>query len=173
MLKRELAAEIKTIFGAGGTSSLKACLKEWQETRRDVLKSYIVGAGADRLWRYLETLDTNDEEEIAARISKIVLDVYIEDWHDDTMASFSEALCLIKQQTEELCGREERADGCNRNILKDADGTETERRYETGRGESTSLYLKNMLSAALEEFGDTLETNQKVAVLVEMLEEMF
>ncbi len=173
VLKRELAAEIKTIFGAGGTSSLKACLKEWQETRRDVLKSYIVGAGADRLWRYLETLDTNDEEEIAARISKIVLDVYIEDWHDDTMASFSESLCLIKQQTEELCGREERADGYNRIILKDADGNETERRYETGKGDSTSLYLKNMLSEALEEFGDTLETNQKVAVLVEMLEEMF
>ena len=89
------------------------------------------------------------------------------------MASCSEAICLIKQQTEELCGREERAHGYNRIILKDADGNETERRYEIGKGDSTSLYLKNMLSEALEEFGDTLEPNQKVAVLVEMLEEMF
>lgn len=172
MLKREIADGIKEVFGAGETSSLKACLKEWQQTRREVLKTYIVSAGADRFLRYLETLDTNDEEEIAARISKIVLDVYVEDWRDDTMVSFSEALRLIRQQTEELCGREEKNAGYHRIILKDAGGNEIERRYEPGKGDSTSLYLKNMLSEALEEFGDTLDTGQKVAVLVEMLEEM-
>lgn len=41
-----------------------------------------------------------------------------------------------------------------------------------GKTGSTSEFLKNMIEEALDNFGDSLETNQKVAVLAEALEKL-
>ena len=49
-------------------------------------------------------------------------------------------------------------------------GNAIEKYYNADISDTTSLYLKNMLEEALEDFGNTLETNQKVAVLVQTLE---
>ena len=47
-----------------------------------------------------------------------------------------------------------------------------ERFFEPDSDDSTSYFLQNAIEDALEEFGDTLELNQKVSVLVKALEEL-
>lgn len=44
--------------------------------------------------------------------------------------------------------------------------------YDADVKDSTSEFLKNMIEEALDNFGDSLETNQKVAVLAEALEKL-
>lgn len=56
-------------------------------------------------------------------------------------------------------------------ILK-MDGNKIERFYETDDDDSTSYFLQNAIEEALEEFGDTLELNQKVSVLAKALEDL-
>ena len=122
--------------------------------------------------KYLGSLHTNDESEIVAKLSKIVLDVYVEDWRDDTVEIFGTELRKIKEQIEHIKDQSTNREQQSRIILKDAHGNEIEKYYDASTEDSTSMYLKNVISEALEEFGDTLEMNQKVAVLVEMLEEL-
>ena len=38
--------------------------------------------------------------------------------------------------------------------------------------DSTSIYLQNMIEEALDDFGDKLEMNQKVAVLVQAIRKL-
>ena len=47
-----------------------------------------------------------------------------------------------------------------------------ERSYEDIEDDSTSYFLKNAIKDALDEFGDSLETNEKVAVLARVLAEL-
>lgn len=171
-LKKKSAAEIKKMFGVREDSSLKACLAEWYREQSTSSKNYIMSTAVNHFMRYIGNLDTNDEGEIAARISKIVLDIYMEDWRDDTMEIFVEELSQMKNQIESIEDRTGQAEHRNRIILKDAQGNEIEKYYDADTKDTTSIYLKNMMSETLEEFGDTLERNQKVAVLVEMLEEL-
>lgn len=170
-LKSNLASEVKRVFGADKEASLKACLLDWYKKQSRSSKNYIMSTAVSNFMKYLGTLETNDEGDIVADISKIVMDVYLEDWRDGMLETYIEEIRQIKQKVEDI---EDTGAGDNRShiILKDADGNEIERYYENVQGDSTSMYLKNMLSEALEEFGDTLEANQKVAVLVEMLEEL-
>lgn len=49
---------------------------------------------------------------------------------------------------------------------------QSERFFEPDSDDSTSYFLQNAIEDALEEFGDTLELNQKVSVLVKALEEL-
>ena len=54
--------------------------------------------------------------------------------------------------------------------MKD-DGKKVKKFYEA-EDDSTSYFLKNAMEEAMEEFGDSLEVNQKVAVLVQMIEKL-
>ena len=121
---------------------------------------------------YLQELTTNDEEVIVADLSKIVLDMYLEDWNDATLNLFEEELSAVKDEVEQISDAGADTAGKSRIILKDADGNEMERCFDADITDSTSVYLKNMIEEALEDFGDTLEMNQKVAVLVQTLEKL-
>ncbi len=47
-----------------------------------------------------------------------------------------------------------------------------ERSYADVEDDSTGYFLKNAIKDALDEFGDSLETNAKVAVLAQVLAEL-
>ena len=121
---------------------------------------------------YLEQLQTNDEEEIIARLSRIVLDIYVEDWNDDSKEAFVTELHQIRIEVESILDKEEESGQKSRLILQDAKGNEIAKYYDADVTDSTSIYLQNMIDEALEDFGDTLEMNQKVAVLVQAIEKL-
>ncbi len=167
-----LAAVVKQSFHVQPQTSLKACLVDWYQEQSASAKNYILSTVVSNFMRYLGSLQTNNEREIVAKLSKIILDVYVEDWKDDTQELFQTELCKVKEQIEHIRDQRTGETKQNRIILKDAQGNEIEKYYDAGTEDSTSMYLKNVMSEALEEFGDTLEMNQKVAVLVEVLEEL-
>lgn len=171
-LKEELAAMIKQEFGVAKTSSLKAVLMDWYQEQSASSKSYILSTVVSNFMKYIGALNTNDEGDIVAKLSKILLDVYIEDWRDDTIEKFQSELSTVRMQVEAILDQNDTRENQSRIILTDAKGNEIAKYYDANTKDSTSIYLKNMMSEALEEFGDTLEMNQKVAVLVEMLEEL-
>ena len=76
----------------------------------------------------------------------------------------------VKSKIEKIRKCDKDAEGSSRILLTDQNGNAIEKYYNADISDTTSLYLKNMLEEALEDFGNTLETNQKVAVLVQTLE---
>ena len=81
-----------------------------------------------------------------------------------------EKLHAVKTEVEKLGENDKDASGSSHILLTDQNGNAIEKYYNADISDTTSLYLKNMLEEALEDFGNTLETNQKVAVLVQTLE---
>lgn len=171
-LSQSVSLTIKEVFEAREEESLQAVLTGWYRKQSGASKTYILSTTINKFMNYLENLTTNDEEMIVADLSKLVMDMYLEDWNDATLMMFEQELISIKDEVEQISGSEAQTTGKNRIILKDADGKELERCFEADITDSTSIYLKNMIEEALEDFGDTLETNQKVAVLVQTLENL-
>lgn len=169
-LVQRVSAKVKEEFGVSEKANLKACLLEWYDRQRETVKRHVFSTAAHGFVNYLEQLTTNDETEIVSRLSRILLDIYLEDWRDDTIGRFQEELHTVRGEIERAAGKKESESGTNRIILKDASGREVEKSYEADISDSTSQYLSNMIGEALEEFGDTLEMGQKVAVLVRAIE---
>lgn len=171
-LQKEAADGIRKIYGVQEATSLKASLVDWYQQWGIKSKNRILNTSAMNFMGYVEQLTTNDEQEIVSQISKKVLDIYIEDWKDETLEDFQKELREIKEKVENA-GQDSKEDGGKVIILRDGTGKEIQKSFDTEVEEdSTSNYLKNMIDEALEEFGSTLETNQKVAVLVNALEEL-
>lgn len=171
-LQKKAVLIVKRIYGAQESESLKACLVSWYQQQRQEIKDYILGTSAMNFLGYLENLSTNDEIEIVSQISKKILDIYIEDWKDETLEQFQKELQDIKEKIEGA-GEAPEEEGAKTIILKDGKGKQIQKNFRADMMEdSTSSYLKNMIDEALEEFEGTLETNQKVAVLVDVLENL-
>lgn len=169
-MQKEAVNVIKRMYGAQESESLKACLVSWYQQQGQEVRDYILGTSAMNFLGYMESLSTNDEVEIISQISKKILDIYIEDWKDETLEQFQKELQDIKD-TVEGAGENPEEEGAKTIILKDGKGRQIQKNFSAEMMEdSTSSYLKNMIDEALEEFEGTLETNQKVAVLVDVLE---
>lgn len=171
-MQKEAVTVIKRIYGAQESESLKACLVSWYQQQGQEVKDYILGTSAMNFLGYIENLSTNDEIEIVSQVSKKILDIYIEDWKDETLEQFRKELQDIKDTVEGARENPEE-EGAKTIILKDGKGKQIQKNFSADMTEdSTSSYLKNMIDEALEEFEGTLETNQKVAVLVDVLESL-
>lgn len=171
-MQKEAVNVIKRMYGAQESESLKACLVSWYQQQGQEVRDYILGTSAMNFLGYMESLSTNDEVEIVSQISKKILDIYIEDWKDETLEQFRKELQDIKD-TVEGAGENPEEEGAKTIILKDGKGRQIQKNFSADMMEdSTSSYLKNMIDEALEEFEGTLETSQKVAVLVDVLESL-
>lgn len=171
-LNKQVASQTKKVFHAKEHENLRACLSEWYRRQSDASKSYILSTTVSGFMGYLDKLSTNDENEIVEDLSKIVMDMYLEDWNDTTIEAFRNELVAVKNEVEGISDSNAAENGKSQIILKDASGNEIEKFFEADTTDSTSVYLKNMIEEALEDFGDTLEMNQKVAVLVQALEKL-
>lgn len=171
-LQKQVADYIREIYGVQEETSLKASLVDWYQQWGTKVKNRIFHTSAMNFLGYVEQLSTNDEQEIVSQIAKKILDIYIEDWKDETLEDFQKELREIKEKVEKA-GQSSGEEGEKVIILRDGTGKEIQKSFDTEVEEdSTSNYLKNMIDEALEEFGSTLETNQKVAVLVNALKEL-
>ena len=64
-------------------------------------------------------------------------------------------------------------EGKHRIIFTNSQGKEIERHFEPEEDEDgNGQFFQNEIESALEEFGDSLETNQKVSIMVKMIEKL-
>lgn len=172
---KAVAVRVREIFYGKEQESLKACLLDWHGRQNGGTKSHVLNKKVKNFMEYLDSLETNDEHEIIAVLSKRLEDIYIEDWNDKLEEDFIKSVEEIRQSVEEISAEasgDTLQEGQREILLKTSEGREIRKCYDADTGDSTSAFLMNMIEEALENFGDSLETNQKVAVLAETLERL-
>lgn len=170
--KENLAGEVRKIFGGNQKDSLKACLLDWYQKQGGQSKSRVLNKREKEFMEYLGGLNTEDERIIVENLSKNIEDLYMEDWNDELRKQFVNDLEKVRREVEKSVGEAQKEEGKQEIFLKTAEGVEIHKFYEADTKDSTSEFLKNMIEEALDNFGDSLETNQKVAVLAETLEKL-
>jgi hypothetical protein len=154
-----------------GLDSLASGLINWYRNKSDAVKKYINSSRVSQMMNYLSELTTYDNKLVASDLSKILIDLYIEDWRDDSLDMFIEALTEAINTVDNIGSESDSNLGEYTFMIKDSSGDIIERNYDFA-DDSTSYFLKNAIESALDDFGDSLETNQKVAVLVQTIEQL-
>jgi len=171
-LQTQAVSEVKLCFGAAKKDGLFSILKDWYELQSTRAKASLLSDRVNGVLEYLSNLNTYDESVIVNRLSKIVLDLYVEDWKDTSLEKFIAEVNKIKEEVEALKESVSEEDGLNRILFTDSEGNLVEKFYEADSDDSVSYFLQNAIEEAMEEFGDSLEMNQKVAVLINTLEKL-
>lgn len=161
--------ETKTLFSKKSKGELYHILNEWYEKQSNIAKQ---GLHSTRVTRFMACISENktyDEIELIKRIIKSTTEVYLDSWNDKSLENYLVTLEEIKIEVEAMSDEIIKT-GRNELVFIDRNGKKQKRYYEFV-DESTGLILRNIIEESLEDFSD-LSVNDKVAILIEMIEKV-
>ena len=169
VLKEQAVEVTKQIFGFHMEDDLLQAFKEYQQDLKDV-QSYISSRKISKFWNEIQGLNTHDEHIIVERLSRIVLDLYIEDWKENSLEQYKENLKQMKTEMEAV--EKVQGEGIKKLIFTNSQGIEVEKYFQDTKVEGISRFFQNEIEDTLEDYADSLETNQKIAVMMQMIEKL-
>nr|WP_295683810.1 hypothetical protein [uncultured Lachnoclostridium sp.] len=167
----DLIVATKKIFSGSSKDSLASTLTAWHEDQSLTAKQGLYEEHISELLNYVGRTGTYDDTVIMKKIAKIISGLYIENWNEDIKEKFLDDLKAIRYQVENIVDKNIPDQGKFKLSFVDSNSQEVVK-YYMGISENTGYYLRNLISEAIDEFGDTISLNDKVAVLVEMLEKV-
>ena len=171
-MKQEALRVTKTIFGGKEEDNINNCLKDWYSRQSEQAKNYLHNTQISSFMGYIEQMNTHDEEQIISKLSKIAIDVYVEDWNAESFTRYTETMQAIRLEVEGMMDADPvSTEGQHSVEFTNSRGQRIKKYFQTEE-DSTSYFLKNAMEEAMDEFGETLEVNQKVNVLMSMLENL-
>lgn len=157
-----------TLFSSRKNKDLYHTITEWYENQSELSKNGLHGGRVTNLMSCIEKLNVYDDVEVTKKVIKAVTDVYVEDWNDNSYEQYLEMLASLKQEVEKL--RNQTSVDKNKLSFVSKSGQQIEKYYDAVT-ESTGTVLRNILEDALEEYDD-LSINDRVAILLEMIEKV-
>ncbi len=157
-----------TIFNGRKNKDLYRILKDWYSKQSKLSKEGLHGNKTTSMMSYIENLNDYNDEEVAKSLAKIVTDIYVEDWSDNTIEDYRTSLAECKENVESI--RDEATSGKMKLSFVDSTGNTIEKYYERAPEGSGSV-LKNIIEDALDEYDD-LSANDRVSILLEMIEKI-
>jgi len=168
-IKDDVIKQVKKLFLINTSDSLSVGLQAWYKKQSETAKTVLVNTKMNGFMDYVSSFDTHDEHEIINKISKIILDIHIENWNNNSANEFMDNIAQLKKDIEQT---EDQDIKSKSKITLSRGENEIVRYYDTDSDDSMSYFLKNELTSVLDEFGESLEINQKVSVLAQLINEL-
>lgn len=168
---KELIDNVKKIFSAKTEDSLASTLKLWYEDQSKAAKQGLYENHVSEFLNYLSRLETFDDFVIVKKIAKIISGLHIENWNESIKEKFLEDIRFIRYQVESIVEKDSLKNGKQKLSFIDSNNQKVVKYYKEIT-ENTAYFLRNTIAEAIDEFGDSISLNDKVAVLVEMLEKV-
>ena len=158
--------------------SLYSVVKDWCESLDPRVFEQVFSDGTEKALALMESV-TNDEHTFILRLSKLATGLRIEDWIDNTIERYMEALSRFKTTAEEFQAASENdeqgelPEGAGFQIVyPDATGKPVTKRFASVTPTARSMILKKRVEAALKEMGQAITEQEKRQVLMEVLRDL-
>lgn len=170
-LKSRVVAFTRKELEFSESDDLLASLKEWAADASLHVQMKVLSAQTTRLLREIDKLENHREQDIVNALSRCLLEQFIEDWKEDSFDQYKEALYKVITELEHSAMKESVREG-KRLIFTNQDGVEIKKILTDTELDSSCEFLENEIEEALEDFGSVLETEQKVVVMLKMIEKL-
>ena len=156
-------------------SSLSSIIKDWCETIDEKAFEQLFNDGTEKCLGLFKTI-SNDEEVFISRLAKIVTDLRIDDWSENTTEEFMQKLKEHKKTAEQFtsCVAEENKGVTNLYQLTftDESGESITKRFEKVEESKRGKLLHNAITADLESMGHSISEQEKRQILMEILKKV-
>lgn len=167
-IEKQAISSIYKIWDNKRKLELFHTLKEWYGKQSKRSKQGLNNGRVTNFMSCIEQLDVYSNPDVAGKVVKSVTDVYMENWNTGSIEEFLEALEGIKREVDSI--RDEVATGELELTFRGRNG-ETISKLYTHADENTGSVLRNIIEDTLDEYDD-LSVNDRVSILLEMIEKM-
>ena len=164
IIRKNLAIPVKNDFIAG--------LKEWYGTRPAIVKNAVFPGVTGEFLTALKQLESGESSEVANRLSRILTGMYAEDWIGGVPAELEKALEEIKDEIEERASKPEDTDQSISFMTNDGSEKKIVYRYDATEISPVGTFFKNALSEMMDEYGDSIDANEKIGILMDAVKQL-
>ncbi len=160
---------VRDILGLS-EGSLHSELVSWQHRYKENVRSVILSTSSERVLGFASDLPSRNEESIINELAKILTGLYVSDWREESIVAFEKQLQeVVKEVAQE---RKESVEGKRHLSFTGTDGAIVEKYLEQTETDSVYEFMTAALHDAIDEFGDSLQKEQKIAACLEVLEQL-
>lgn len=168
-LQKKAIEALREKLRLSGEGDLLGELNRWRESLQKRSGQYVYSSQVQNLLAGIQEIDSHDEGKIVEKISWRVLAMHMADWKAKTLDEFANALSFIQKEKENL-EAVKMGDDVQRIVFTDSNGVEIEKCFSKEEETGNAEFLENEITELLEEYGEGLETNEKLAVMIRMIE---
>ncbi|OPJ56119.1 hypothetical protein [Clostridium chromiireducens] len=169
-VKEYVINKTSEVINASYKGSLSSNLRAWYIDIEEDKKTHLYNGTTNEFLKLLEKIGNNDEENIN-RLARVMTGLSIEDWNDTTIDVYFETLNNCKKLIDNYEIAESNASGSLiRILIDDEDDKEIEKTFNRAEVSSIGSVLLNAIDETIEEFGDSIDDNEKRNILMRILE---
>lgn len=171
-LKRNLVEYAKMLFAPGYKGSLAQAIGIWRGKQSERALMRLYDTPTNQMLKYTGNMDTSDETDIISRIALLMEGISIEDWNDQGAEVFCERLKKALEGVAEANAEDNRNAETGFSITISRQNESIERTVEEKEISAIGKTLMNNLRYSIDEYGEAITSDEKVAILIEMIKEV-
>ena len=144
----------------------------WNDSVEKKVSSSVVSQRLNQFIMLLNSLNTYNNKVIISEISHNLIGMYVENWDDSCEDRYITALKEVIDEASGINDISENTDGKQKIVFTDSNGNIVEKYYNKPEDDGVGDYLINAVESTINEFGDSLEMNEKVSAMIKILEQM-
>ncbi len=174
-LANAIANDIQAQFNGNEKASLLSTMRDWLDALNKDTKNYLLNNGNEVIFKYIEDKDAT-ELELLHNITRKLSGLRLSDWENTTISLFNEALKEFKSNVEEKNKQEndnsQSSSGLYKIVYVDENGNEEVKTLTKQETSSRAKLFNNEIQSLMEDYGQSLTTNEKRQVLFDILKEL-
>ena len=167
--KEDIISKTKDIIDKKYKGSLSTLLKDWYEDNEEKITKSVFDIKTKSLIDDIETMSTHDDNEIINKICKNVTGFYIEDWKIDDIESYLNKLKEIKEKVENTTIK---TDEIQTITLTSGDKKVEKTISSDIEISALGSTMKNNIEEIIEEYGNSLNEEEKINILLDIIKKI-
>ena len=164
-VREYLISETKALIDKNYKGTLSGNLRKWASELTDDQKAHLYDLETNELLRYIQKID-NNEIDVINKLSYIFTNLSIEDWNDNTISIYLDSFKNSKNYVESY---EVSIDSDNDYELTKIVINGEEKTFSKTEISPLGSTLFNAIEEALDEYGDSIDDNEKRNILMDIL----
>lgn len=172
ILKKKAEKNVRRELGLSDDDDFLRSIKAWYDRITVVARNSLYSMDSQRILNCIRDLSSADNEEIIEKLSKEITGFFVEDWKDSTINSFSEGFSKLISEIEEKSEREEEQKGQKLVLATESGTKECFYDFDPDDISTPGYFFQNALDDMINEYGDSLENNEKIGILMNMVKKL-
>lgn len=171
-VKKNAELAVRKELGLSVKDDFLISMRTWYRELSDTAKNSVYSMDSQRILNSIRDLTNIDVGEIIENLSKEVTGFFIEDWSDTSMEAFSAGFTKL---VEEISGKGEREENkqSQKVTFASEDGVkDCFYNFNTENMSTSGYFFQNALVDIMEEYGDSLDNNEKIGILMNIIQKL-
>ena len=161
----------KNILVPNYKGSLGSTIIVWKKSLSESTFQHMFDSTTNQILNYLAQLNNYDEHKIIFELCRLVTGIDLADWNDSTIAKYKETLTNSIKKIADYELSDSTANGDN-GIELTFNGVTVSKTFSTLEPTPLGQTVLNNIEASLEEYGDSISPDEKLAILFNIIKEI-